>query len=207
MGHGTFNFNQIYFVLITWLIEYRTESSKITAKSKKKQKTRQSSKSDISDFKIECVKNVSNEVLLAWFKFQAKIPSYSGVCIQGERQKYTPPSAQPSKVEGLRDIGHSISIGNVILGVNSVTASYLTHYNSLLQNSTDNITKCDSYFIIKCGRSLLQNATGFYYKMQQFYYKLRRYYYKIRQFLQNMTFITICDSTIQINVIFNSRFS
>ena len=28
--------------------------------------------------------NVSNEVLLAWFKFQAKIPNLSGVCIQEE---------------------------------------------------------------------------------------------------------------------------
>ena len=26
--------------------------------------------------------NVSNEVSLAWFKFQAKIPSRSGVCVQ-----------------------------------------------------------------------------------------------------------------------------
>ena len=121
--------------------------------------------------------------MLAWFKFQAKIPSYSGVCIQGERQKYTPPSAQPSKVEGLRNIGHSISIGNLILGVNSVTASYLTHYNSLLQNSTDIITKCDSYFVTKCGRSLLQNATGFLLQ-------------NATVLLQNATVIANCDDFI-----------
>ena len=34
-------------------------------------------------------------------------------------------------------------------------------YDSLLQNATDVITKCDSYFITKCDRSLLQNASGF----------------------------------------------
>ena len=39
--------------------------------------------------------------------------------------------------------------------------SYLIRYDSLLQNATEVITKCDSYFITKCNRSLLQNASGF----------------------------------------------
>ena len=52
--------------------------------------------------------------------------------------------------KGLRDIGHSTNIGNLILGVNSVTLSYLIPYDSLLQNATDIITKCNSYFIKKC---------------------------------------------------------
>ena len=47
------------------------------------------------------------------------------------------------------------------MGVNSVTISYLINYNSLLQNATDIITKCDSYFVTKYDRSLLQNASGF----------------------------------------------
>ena len=80
--------------------------------------------------------NISNEVLLAWFKLQAKIPSRSGVCVQGEWQKYTPPSPSLSKDKGLKDIGHRMSIQNLILGVNSVTVSYLIRYNSLLQNAT-----------------------------------------------------------------------
>ena len=46
-----------------------------------------------------------------------------------------------------------MSIGNLILGVSSVTVSYLIHYDSLLQNTTDIVTKCD--------RSLLQNVSGF----------------------------------------------
>ena len=53
-----------------------------------------------------------------------------------------------SKDEGLKDIWHSINIGNLILGVHGATVSYLIGYDSLLQNATD-ITKCDSYFIPK----------------------------------------------------------
>ena len=57
----------------------------------------------------------------------------------------------------------------------------MTHYDSLLQNATDIITKCNSYFITKCDRSLLQNASGFLLKM--------------RQLLQNAMFFVIkCDS-------------
>ena len=42
-----------------------------------------------------------------------------------------------------------------------VTVSYLVHYDTLLQNVTDIITKCDGYFITKFYESLLQNASGF----------------------------------------------
>ena len=82
--------------------------------------------------------NVFNEVLSVWFKFQAKTPK-----------------------EELKDIGNSMNIGNLILGVNSVTVSYLIRYDSLLQNVTDIIAKCDSYFITKCNRNLLQNGSCF----------------------------------------------
>ena len=54
-----------------------------------------------------------------------------------------------------------MSIENLILGVNSVTVLYFIHYDSLLQNATDLTTKCNNYFITKCDRSLLQNASGF----------------------------------------------
>ena len=72
-----------------------------------------------------------------------------------------------------------MSITNLILGANSVTISYLIHYDSLLQNETE-----------------------VYYKMRLvFYYKMRQFYHKIRQLLQiamillqNATFITNCDS-------------
>ena len=47
--------------------------------------------------------------------------------------------------------------------------SYLIHYDSLLQNVTDVITKCDSYFITKCDISLLQNATEVHYKMRRLF--------------------------------------
>ena len=74
------------------------------------------------------------------------------------------------------------------MGVNSVTVSYLMHYDNLLQNATDIITKCDSYFITKCNRSLLQNASNFLLQ-------------NVTVLFQNMTvitkrndFITKCDS-------------
>ena len=127
--------------------------------------------------------NVNNEVLSAWFKCQAKIPSRSGVFVQGEWQKYTPPSPPLSKDEGLKNIGHNMSIRNLIFGVNSVTVSDLIRYDSLLQNATDVITKCATYFITKCKRSLLQNAAGFLLQ-------------NVTVLLQNVTVITKCDDFI-----------
>ena len=85
------------------------------------------------------------------------------------------------KGERLRDIGHSMSIRNLILVVDSVTVSYLIHLTVyykirkiLLQNATT---------------VLLQNATEVYCKMR------RDSYYKMRELLQNATFIT--NATIQ----------
>ena len=51
--------------------------------------------------------------------------------------------------------------------------SYLIHCDSLLQNATD-IAKCDSYFITKCDKRLLQNTSGFYYEMQRFCCKMQQ---------------------------------
>ena len=58
--------------------------------------------------------------------------------------KNTPSLSPLSKHDGLRDIGHIMSIRNLRLSVSSVTVSYLIHYDSLLQNATDIITKYDS---------------------------------------------------------------
>ena len=55
-------------------------------------------------------KNVSDEVLLAWLKFQAKIPSRSGVYVKWKWQKILPLSSPLSKGEGQRDTGYSMSI-------------------------------------------------------------------------------------------------
>ena len=54
-----------------------------------------------------------------------------------------------------------MGIDHLIWGINGVTVPNLIHYDSLLQHATDIITKCDSYFVTKYDRSLLQNASGF----------------------------------------------
>ena len=131
-------------------MEYRKELAKVTAKSYRYFK-----------FQTWVCQNVFNEVSLIWFTFQAKILSRSWVCVQGECQKYSPSSSPLSKGEKLRDIGHSMSNGNLTLDVNSISVSHLIHYDSLLQNTTDIVTKCDSYFITKYDRSLLQNVWDF----------------------------------------------
>ena len=117
--------------------------------------------------------NVNNEVLLAWFKFQAKILSRSGVCVQGKCQKYSPPSLPLSNDEGLKNIGHCVSIRNLIFGVNSVTVSYLIRYDSLLENATDVVTKCDRSLLQRASDFLLQNAAVI--TKCDVYYKLRQY--------------------------------
>ena len=87
-------------------------------------------------------------------------------------RKIPPHSPQLSKDEGLKNIGHIMSIGNLILGVNSVTVSCLTHYCSLLQNVIVLLKNRDSY------------------------YNMRQFHYEMRQLLQNALFITNCDSTL-----------
>ena len=95
--------------------------------------------------------------------FRRKLPTFLEYAFR-ESDKNTP---LPPFLSWLKNIGYSMSIKNLILGVSSVTVSCLIRYDSLLQNVTDVITKCDSYFITKRDRSLLQNASGFYYKMRQ----------------------------------------
>ena len=55
--------------------------------------------------------------------------------------------------------------------------SYLLHYDTLLQNARDVITKCGRYFIAKCDKGLLQNASSVTLK-------------NATVLLQNATFIT-----------------
>ena len=88
--------------------------------------------------------------------------------VSGRVRKIPPPSPPLSKDKGLKDIGDIMSIGNLILGVNSVTyvtVSYLIHYDSLLQNA--------SGFSLQNATVLLLNATVItkwdaYYKLQQY---------------------------------------
>ena len=78
-----------------------------------------------------------------------------------------------------------MSIRNLIFGVSSVTVSDLIRYDSLSQNATDVITKCDSYFVTKHDRSVLQNPSGFL--LQNAIVLLQNA--KMRQLLQNATIL------------------
>ena len=59
--------------------------------------------------------------------------------------------------------------------------SYLVYYVTLLQNGTDFIMKCNTHFITKCDKSLLQNSSIL---------------------LQNMTFITKCAGAATSKTVF-----
>ena len=107
------------------------------------------------------------ERFLTGTKFQALTISNAGVFIKRERQ-----------MVHLRNIGHSM---NVLLDTTKSNFesqarffSYLVHYDTLLQNLTDIIIKCDDSFITKCDS----------------YYYRHRFYYKMIQSLQIATFIT-----------------
>ena len=63
--------------------------------------------------------------------FTQKISSLSGVCVEGEWLKYTPPSPKLFKDDRLKKNGYSMSIGNLIFSVNSATVSYLIRFGSL----------------------------------------------------------------------------
>ena len=81
---------------------------------------------------------------------------------------------------------------DLVLGFKSGYGSYLVHYDTLLQNATDIVTKYDGQFITKMQQKFKNMRQVFYYKMRQFYYKMR-------QLLRNATFmyeipITFCYS-------------
>ena len=59
----------------------------------------------------------------------------------------------------------------------------MIHYETLLENVTDIITKCDNYFITKCDRIFQQNVSGFLLQ-------------NATVILQNAAIITNCDNFI-----------
>ena len=63
----------------------------------------------------------------------------------------------------------------------AVAVSYLVHI--LVQNATDLTTKCDSYFLAKYDKSLLQKVSAFLLQ-------------NVTVTLQNATVITKCDDFI-----------
>ena len=89
----------------------------------------------------------------------------------------------PSNNEGLMNmyISWYLKQRNLLWMSVRVTVTYLVYYETLLQNETNIIAKCDSYFITKCDKSLLQNASGFLLQ-------------NASVLLQIVTVITKCDT-------------
>ena len=139
--------------------------------------------------------SVSNEVWLAWFIFQAKILSCFGECQWGW-QKYIFPSPPLFKDKGLKDIGHRMSIGNVILVVSGVTVRCLIRYDTLLRNVSDIIKKYDSYFIRNV--TFITNCNNFITKCDS--------YYKMRRLLQIVTVQWASQSYLQILSVLLNKF-
>ena len=68
-----------------------------------------------------------------------------------------------------------------------IVFSYIVHYDTLLQNTTDIFIKYDSYIIKKC------NKKNYYKMCQVFYDKMRQI--KCDDLLENATLITKCVGT------------
>ena len=92
-----------------------------------------------------------------------------------------------------------------------IVVLYLIHNDTLLQNVTDIVIQCDSYFIKKCNKSLLQNASGFFVQhatillqnvtvitKSDVYYEMRRY--NVQEYIQeyDVKYLNI-DSDIRWN--------
>ena len=86
-----------------------------------------------------------------------------------------------------------------------IVVSYLACYNTLLQNATNIIAKCDSYFITKRNKVFHKMHLVFHYKMRRFYCKMWQFYYKMRRLLQNESIhlVIIVNNIIDLNVYYS----
>ena len=66
--------------------------------------------------------------------------------------------------------------------------SYLVHYDTILKNETDIVTKCGK-LCYKMGQTFIRQCDNFIRQCDS-YYKMRRFYYKMPQLLQRATFVT-----------------
>ena len=64
-----------------------------------------------------------------------------------------------------------------------VLVSYLAHYDTLWQNATDIITKCDESLLENCIRLFITKCHSFIESCNS-YCKMCLFYYKMRQLLQ-----------------------
>ena len=109
--------------------------------------------------------------------FRQKFQAVLGYAFRESDTRLSPPLF---KDEGLRGIGYSASIGNLILAVKSVTISYLRIIMRIMRI----YYKMRQILLQIAVAILLQNSTEVYLKMRQlFYYKMREFYYKMHQIL------------------------
>ena len=66
-----------------------------------------------------------------------------------------------------------------------VTILYLVYFDTFLQSARDIFKTCNSYFIKKYDKSLLQNASGFYITKYDSFITKSDSYYKMSHLLQN----------------------
>ena len=99
-----------------------------------------------------------------------------------------------------------------------VLVSHLVHYDTLLQNMTDIITKYDSCFFYKMRQEFIRKRVSFftpkcgsfitkcnsYYKLQQLYYKMRRLL-QIATVQTNIKEIPYNSNSLQIREIYCSK--
>ena len=91
--------------------------------------------------------------------------------LSGKKRKITLPLPPVSKDEVLKDIGYIMSIGNLILGVNNFTVSFLIHYDSLSQNATEVIATHLPYFHLLTLLSQMIKLRFLYIPRTPFYYE------------------------------------
>ena len=131
-------------------------------------------------FQTWVCENVSNEVLLAWFKLQTKTPRCSGVSVQWAWQKSLLPPRRFLKTK-----------------TKGIFRLRLQCYGFIFDSLWQFITKCDRYYYKMQPLFYYKNTKEVYYKMRQvFYYKMQQLLEIATISLPNATFITNCDSVL-----------
>ena len=137
---------------------------------------------DTSDFKLECVKMFLEKFFWQGRNFKKIFLAVLEFSFVGREHM----CILPLQMKGLGKLGIALawnySKGNLFLGV---TILYLVYFDTFLQSARDTFKTCNSYFINKYDKSLLQNASGFYVTKYDSFITKSDGYYKMPHLLQN----------------------